>query len=35
MEYAHDPDTGENYWVSRRPDGTIGPEVPGYSKGSV
>jgi hypothetical protein len=31
MEYAHDPDTGENYWVSPSKDyNQNGPEGPGY-----
>jgi hypothetical protein len=35
MEYAHDPDTGENYWMNHAADWTdSGPEGPGYYKGS-
>jgi len=35
MEYAHDPATGENYWVSHGTDwNATGPEGPGYYKQS-
>jgi hypothetical protein len=35
MEYAHDPQTGENYWVSPSADfRNDGPEGPGYYKRS-
>lgn len=35
MEYAHDPATGENYWVSPSTDwDATGPEGPGYYKRS-
>jgi hypothetical protein len=32
MEYAHDPKTGENYWVSPSTDVRNGPQGPGYYK---
>ncbi|MBP6977296.1 MAG: hypothetical protein PHD61_04810 [Bacteroidales bacterium] len=33
MEYVHDPDTGENYWVSPSKDfNETGPDGPGYYK---
>ena len=32
MEYAHDPRTGENYWVSPSTDVRNGPQGPGYYK---
>jgi hypothetical protein len=32
MEYAHDPRTGENYWVSPAADYRNGPQGPGYYK---
>ena len=35
MEYAHDPATGENYWVNPGADWqNVGPEGPGYYKRS-
>ncbi len=35
MEYAHDPATGENYWVSPGADWqNVGPQGPGYYKRS-
>ncbi len=35
MEYAHDPATGENYWVNHSTDWLeTGPEGPGYYKRS-
>jgi hypothetical protein len=32
MEYAHDPRTGENYWVSPSTDVRNGPQGSGYYK---